>query len=86
VTAVDTPLQRVYRFNRRFPPGTPVLFWPGCREGAGRESTTTGTAWLLGGHTPVVRVADHSSAIALTHVQPVPTTAGQEEVPGADRT
>ena len=34
------------RFNERYPVGTPVRYWPGVREGEGRESVTRTPAWL----------------------------------------
>ena len=58
----------VEEFNARFPVGTPVLYWPGLREGDGRESVTRSEAWLMGGHTPVVMVDGYPGGIALTHV------------------
>ena len=57
------------RFNKTVPLGTPVRFWPGVREGVGREGKTRSAAELLGGHTPVVWIEDWSGCIALTHVQ-----------------
>ena len=58
----------VEQFNARFPVGTPVLYWPGVREGEGRESVTRSEAWLLGGHTPVVMVEGYAGGIALSHI------------------
>ena len=60
--------QAVEQFNMHCPVGTPVLYWPGLREGRGRESTTRSCAWLLGGHTPVVMVEGYPGGIALSHV------------------
>ena len=34
-------------FNRRYPEGTPVRFWPGVRSVEPRESTVRGRAWAL---------------------------------------
>lgn len=58
----------VEQFNEVCPVGTPVLYWPGVREGEGRESVTRSAAWLLGGHTPVVMVEGYAGGIALSHV------------------
>ena len=55
-------------FNEVCPVGTPVIYWPGEREGDGRKSTTRSAAWLLGGHTPVVMVDGYAGGIALSHV------------------
>jgi aconitase B len=60
----------VEQFNEVCPIGTPVLYWPGVREGEGRKSTTRSAAWLLGGHDPVVMVEGYAGGIALTHVMP----------------
>lgn len=64
-------------WNARVPVGTPVRYWTGAREhfgdappDEGKTSHTSSEAWLLGGHTPVVRVYGESACIALTHVQP----------------
>jgi hypothetical protein len=61
-TAVDS-------FNKRVPIGTPVRFWPGVKDGPGRESKTKSPAWLLGGHTPCVECEGYGGGIALTHVE-----------------
>lgn len=58
----------VEQFNEVAPIGTPVLYWPGAREGEGREGVTRSEAWLLGGHTPVVMVEGYPGGIALSHV------------------
>jgi hypothetical protein len=63
-------LRAVDQFNQRVPVGTPCLFWPGVREGEGRESVTRSEAWLMGGHTPVVMVEGYPGSIALSHVMP----------------
>ncbi len=52
--------QAVEWFNEVCPIGTPVLYWPGTREGNGRKSVTRSAAWLLGGHTPVVMVEGYA--------------------------
>lgn len=62
--------QAVERFNALCPVGTPVLYWPGVREGKGRESVTRSPAWLMGGHSPVVMVDGYPGGIALAHVEP----------------
>lgn len=63
------------QFNRLYPVGTRVVAYPGVRpeHAAGGTCTrlvtrTKTTAWEAGGHTAVVMVDDHSSWIALTHV------------------
>lgn len=61
--------EAVGKFNEVAPVGTPVVFWPGVRKGAGRPSVTRSAAWLMGGHTPVVAVEGYAGGIALTHVE-----------------
>lgn len=72
-------IREVDQFNAAVPPGTPVLYWPGAREGEGRESVTRSAAWLMGEHTPVVKVEGYAGGIALTHVMPVPRTTSDQK-------
>ncbi|WP_442803603.1 hypothetical protein OG411_29730 [Streptomyces pseudogriseolus] len=63
------------QFNARYPVGTPVLAYPGCRPEDDRNATrlvtrTRSKATVLGGHTDVVWVDGHSACIALSHVDP----------------
>lgn len=64
-------LKVVDEFNAAHPVGTRVRYWRGVREGEGAVGQTPCEAWLLGGHSPVVRITGTSGAIALTHVQPL---------------
>ncbi len=64
-------LNTVDFFNKHYPPGTPVRFWPGVKDGEGILSRTRSKAQILSGDTPVVWVEDYAGAIALTHVQVV---------------
>ncbi len=54
--------------------GTPVRYWTGLRKGGGVESRTRTEASVLGGHTAVVWVEGEGACIALTHVEPLPST------------
>lgn len=63
-------------WNSRYPVGTPVIAYPGCRpvDDSNAERLVTRTrskASTLGGHTPVVWVDGHGSCISLTHIDPV---------------
>ncbi|HEU4422095.1 MAG TPA: hypothetical protein VFR67_06085 [Pilimelia sp.] len=49
-----------------------VRYWTGTRDDTPKCGLTDGKAWLLGGHTPVVRVRGTAGCIALTHVDPIP--------------
>ena len=61
--------KEVADFNAAVSIGTPVTYWPGARTGDGVKSRTRTDAQLLGNHTAVVWVDDHSACIALTHVE-----------------
>lgn len=50
------------------PIGTPVTYWPGVRQGAGRESRTRTPVWLVSGK-PCVSVEGYPGGIALTHIK-----------------
>jgi hypothetical protein len=61
------------QFNARYPIGTPVLAYPGCRpeDDPNDERLVTRTrseAQVLGGHTDVVWVDGHGACIALSHI------------------
>ena len=56
-------------FNRRYPVGTAVRYWPWVRDGAGRESATRTPAWELGSGQAVVSVDGYSGGIHLAHVE-----------------
>ncbi|MFJ1827372.1 hypothetical protein [Streptomyces sp. NPDC088178] len=66
------------QWNERYPIGTPVTAYPGCRpeDDPNDERLVTRTrskAEVLGGHTDVVWVDGHGACIALTHIDPQPT-------------
>jgi len=61
------------QWNERYPIGTPVMAYPGCRseDDPNDERLVTRTrsrASTLGGHTPVVWVDGHGACISLTHI------------------
>lgn len=66
-----TPLQQVDEFNRLHPPGTPVRYWTGRREGEGQIANTRGAAFALMGHTAVVMLDVAGGVVALSHVSPL---------------
>lgn len=64
------------KFNSLHHVGTPVFAYPGCRpedfpNDARLVTRTRSKATVLGGHTDVVWVEDHSACIALSHVDVV---------------
>lgn len=74
----DAPLQTAeqlaaHAFNEAVPVGTRVRYWPGTREGEGRESITRTPAWSIPG-AALVSVEGFPGGISLTHVDH--TTAG----------
>lgn len=48
-----------------------VRYWVGARYGEGRIGKTRSSAFVLGGHTAVVQIADVPGCVALTHVEVV---------------
>jgi hypothetical protein len=80
MTTQPQPNLTADQFNERYPIGTPVIAYPGCRPLPGQElsdccrtihTTTRSRASVLGGHTAVVWVEGHGACIALTHIDPV---------------
>lgn len=60
----------VDKWNAKYATGQPVKYWPITRDQDFRQSKTRSAAVLLGGHTAVVWVEDHSACVALSHVEP----------------
>ncbi|MBD9700715.1 hypothetical protein IHE56_01125 [Streptomyces sp. ID01-12c] len=78
----------VDEFNSRYPVGTPVLAYPGCRPEDHKNATrlltrTRSSATVLSGHTPVVWVDGHGACIALTHIDPFRVTDTSPEASAA---
>ena len=71
-TDISTEQDRVDNFNAIHGSCTWVRYWTGTRDDAPKYDLTDGKAWLLGGHTAVVRLRGESSCVALTHVDPLP--------------
>lgn len=59
----------VEAFNAMVPVGTPVRFWPGVRNAEPKLGNVRSKAWVLGGHTAVVKVTGYAGGIALSHVE-----------------
>lgn len=66
-------------FNDRHPIGSPVFAFPGTREGGAIVTCTRSVAWVMGGHTAVVKVHGHAGGIALTHIDDRPRGSIQVE-------
>lgn len=61
-------------WNAAYPPGTPVLAWPGTRDQEPLRTRTRTSAWaLINGLPSGVNVVGHPVGIALTHVEHDPT-------------
>jgi len=69
----------VARWNAARPVGIAVTAYPGVRGENGLTTRTRSEAWLLGGHTPMVKVDGYAGGIALTHVD---VAAGTEQGEG----
>lgn len=54
-------------FNATHSVGTPVLAFPGTRDGRGMLTRTRTPAWTIGEHA-VVSVEGYAGGIALTHI------------------
>ncbi|WP_327333676.1 hypothetical protein [Streptomyces anulatus] len=77
----EPPAVTAERWNARYPIGTPVTAYPGCRPEDDPKCTqlttrTRSAAAVLGDHTAVVWVDGHSACISLTHVDPRTETGG----------
>ncbi len=58
-------------FNEKHPVGASVRVWRGVMgDGPSELVQTTGAAYVLQGHTPVVHVTGGRGCVALTHVRP----------------
>ena len=55
--------------TRLFPVGTPCRYWPGVREGLGRQGTIRSMWRVLGSGHVAVMVTGYPGAIAETHVE-----------------
>lgn len=62
-------------WNERHPAGTPVRYWPGAREGEGRQGVTRDEASTLCG-IAVVWIKGHAGCVALSHVEAIEAAAG----------
>lgn len=58
----------VERWNAAHPVSTPVTAYPVTRDDEALSTRTRSVAWVLGGHTAVVKVDGYAGGIALTHV------------------
>lgn len=65
----------VEAWNARVPVGFSVRYWPGIRDGEGREGITRAPAWDFNEGRPkplpVTMIHGLAGVIALTHVEPV---------------
>ncbi|MER7166991.1 hypothetical protein ABT336_13115 [Micromonospora sp. NPDC000207] len=69
MTIDSDPQATANAFNSIHPVETPVRYWTGVREGAGRTGRTRTPAQVLSGHTAVVWLHGVSGCINLTHVE-----------------
>ncbi|MEV3938689.1 hypothetical protein AB0K52_22290 [Glycomyces sp. NPDC049804] len=71
-------IAQVAAWNALHPVGTPIAYWPGFKTGDPCQGITIARASVLGGHTAVVWIDNASSCIALSHIEPLPTTRSQK--------
>ena len=62
---------RAVVLNALYPPGAPVRYWPGRREGEGRLSKIRSVWWVLSHGEIVVKVEGYAGGIAESHVEMV---------------
>lgn len=70
----SNPAAECAAFNRDYPVGQRVRYWPAVRpedDSGGFESSTRSDAQVLSGHTAVVWVDGYAGCIALSHVKPL---------------
>lgn len=68
---IDAANNEAEKFNAEFPPGTPVEYWSGVREGDGKIGHTKGKAFASRSGQAVVFLDNASSYHALSHVRPL---------------
>lgn len=65
------PAHQARRWNERYQPGQPVLYYPsGAPDPKPRETKTTTSAYVLSGHTAVCFVAGVRGCVALDALEP----------------
>lgn len=72
-SATPAAYRRCWDFNQANPSGSPVLAWPGAREGEPLRTRTRDSAWPLPSGEPVVRVVGQAGGISLDHIEPDPS-------------
>jgi hypothetical protein len=66
------PQEVVEDWNASYPIGTPVVYQPVKGDPArdNKQTKTRSSAWVLGGHTPVVMVEGIAGGVAIEHCFP----------------
>lgn len=64
-TPAKTPEQR---WNDRYPPGTPVRYWPVRGRDENIETRTRSQAWTLGSGHVVVAVENKAGGVSIDHL------------------
>lgn len=75
----------VGRWNKHFPVGSKVRYWPERREGNGKVSATISEAELLDHRSAVVWIAGEYGSVPLSHVEPINPVAQFVRVSGEGR-
>lgn len=65
---IDRMRRQVDELNRRYPVGTPCVFWPGAKIGPGRPGKVRWPFSILSGHTVVGWLEGATGCIAASHI------------------
>lgn len=57
-------------FNKQYPVGSPVVYYPIAGEPECEETTTKSIAWTLGSGHVVVKVVGHAGGVSVDHIKP----------------
>lgn len=68
-TKLDRAVEEAADFNKKYPPGSRVRFWPGLKTVPALESTTRGPAWALPSGDAVVKVKGRTGGLALSNIE-----------------
>ncbi|MBL8061000.1 MAG: hypothetical protein JNK63_09835 [Chthonomonas sp.] len=64
---------QIATWNKCYPVGTPVRFWPMALDGESKVSKTRSEATIINERStvPVVWIEGHAGCVALSHVEPI---------------
>ena len=59
-------------FNRKYPVGSPVRYYPIAGEPEFEETTTRSEAWTLGSGHVVVKIVGRAGGVSINHIELAP--------------